>query len=171
MTFNRSLAPSASSLTLQPWKRLPSQSWFYNSSSQQLSMMDHCLSTPPVRSYVQVCGRVSTFHGLDSLSAYCLLLEARGKWQLVGRENAVLSQGSVPPPFSPEKVHKLKLAFAGPIITASPTVSKSLAKLTGPFRQATFSWGQAGIPLPSISSQFLQLSKVERENKSRIYSE
>ena len=68
------LHPNNKTLFLAPFvPGTATQMWTYNASTYQLSVMKLCLSTPPIKTYAQVCGRISSYNGFDATTTpgYC----------------------------------------------------------------------------------------------------
>jgi hypothetical protein len=100
----------------------PLQVWAYNASSGALSLpaAGLCLSTPPVRVYAQVCGRITSYNGFDaveSMDGYCIVVAADGRWSLVA-DSAPVANGTLPAGFDPTTPHRLAVSMAGPVVAA-----------------------------------------------------
>jgi hypothetical protein len=108
-------------LTVAPFTGAPGQVWAYNASSGQMALpgLGRCLSLPPQRTYVRLCGRVGYFNGFDAttpMEGYCMVLDEGGRWALTVAD-APVANGTLTPPFSPTSPHRLALSMAGPVIT------------------------------------------------------
>lgn len=109
------------SLSVAPFTGAPGQVWSYNATSGQVSLpaLGRCLSLPPQRSYVRVCGRIGYFNGFDAttpMEGYCMVVDAHGGWALTVADTPV-ANGTLAAPFSPSTPHRLAISMAGPVIT------------------------------------------------------
>jgi hypothetical protein len=103
------------------------QIWDFNVSSGQISSRGttplQCVSTPPKKAYVRVCGRVSSFSGFaGDLSATCLEVTTTGLWSLYAHDGAtasILANGILAGSFDPSSLNTLSLSFTGPLVSAN----------------------------------------------------
>ena len=135
---------NGSVLQLAPFTGAPAQVWAFNASSGQVALpaLGRCLSLPPRRKYVQVCGRVTSFNGFDStqpMAGYCVVVDHAGAWALTAG-GSPLANGTLAAGFSPSSPHTLALSMAGPIITASVDGTQ-LAQLS----DGAFTYGNAAL--------------------------
>lgn len=75
----------------------PAQSWQWDPTSKHLVNVGKCLSTPPLQTYVEVCGRISQFQAFagpaKANNGVCLRLHGSDVWEL--REgDALLANGT-----------------------------------------------------------------------------
>ena len=132
-------------LVVAPFTGAASQLWTRNDTARSFALRGvagGCLSTPPVETYVQVCGRITSFNGfnaIDKMPGYCIKLNTAGNWTLVVG-GAPVTSGTVPLPFDPTSPHRLALSFAGTIVTA--TID---AQVVASVNDATFSRGNAAL--------------------------
>lgn len=157
------LDPATGTLSLAPpAPGSPTQRWAYTIATQALSVGGLCLSTPPARSYVQVCGRIESYDGFDATTTpgcaararsgvaanacarararrYCVSLDARGRWALAVNSVPVV-QGNVSAPFAPSAPHALALNMAGTVIEAYVGGAR-VASIT----DATYAYGNAAV--------------------------
>ena len=116
------LHPNNRTLFLAPFvPGTSTQQWTYAADTGRLSVAGLCLSTTPVRTYVQVCGRIATYNGFNAATTpgYCFSVNAAGVWTLASNSAPIVSGNATQQPFVPAQPHRLQLSMAGPVIEAS----------------------------------------------------
>jgi hypothetical protein len=101
----------------------PSQTWTYNSTTGQLRLpaSNMCLSTPPRRSYVSVCARVTKYDGFDAAApppGYCVSVNATAGWAATAGSTQ-LAAGVLNGGYNSTAPHTLELTVDGTSISAS----------------------------------------------------